>query len=104
LSNAHRLTTLHGMAREQRLAHIYEFAEPLLELSVFHRGLVAHFPRLKKNGNVVYGYSVIPPLEIAKLLDLLYEQHSRAMLLFKAYWELLNELCNKWSEERPPVA
>ena len=69
----------------------------------FDMGLAGHFRRLKKNGKASYSYSVIPPLEIVKLTDLLYEQHSRAMLLFKAYWELLNELCNRWSEETGPA-
>lgn len=54
----------------------------------FDMGLAAHFRRLKKNEEVIYSYSVIPPVEIVKLIDLLYEQHSRAMMLFKAYWEL----------------
>jgi hypothetical protein len=64
----------------------------------FDLGLQPHYIRSKKNGTISYTYVLIPPLELKTTISHLFEQHKRAIDVFKAYWDLVGELENLWSD------
>ena len=62
----------------------------------FDCGLTPIVERKKTGKGITYSIGYILPLDIEKLLPQLYVQHQRAVDVFLAYWELVNELCAAW--------
>jgi hypothetical protein len=62
----------------------------------FGYGLTPFFERQQTDTGMTYTYKVFSPLKLETLIPELYEQHARAVDLFQAYWQLLNEFCAPW--------
>lgn len=60
------------------------------------RGLYPFFERRKENGSVVHEYKVAPPLNVEKILPILYEQHSVARSAYESFFALVLEQSAAW--------
>lgn len=65
----------------------------------FDHGLTPVVERTKTGTGISYNLGFILPLDVEKLVPLLYEQHQRARVVFLAYWDLVNELCCAWDKK-----
>jgi hypothetical protein len=65
----------------------------------FDHGLTPVVERTKTGTGISYNLGFILPLDVEKLVPLLYEQHQRAKDVFLAYWNLVNELCAAWDKK-----
>lgn len=63
----------------------------------FDTGLTPCVERILKNGSVIYTSGVIRPLELRTLIPMLYNEHEKALKIFYAYWQLINELYAEWA-------
>jgi hypothetical protein len=61
----------------------------------FDMGLTPFFERNQTKTGVTYAYKIFPPLQLETLIPDLYTQHQKAVETFKAYWQLLHQLCNE---------
>lgn len=61
----------------------------------FDTGITTFFERVEQDGRVTYSCKAIPPLQLGKLIPELYKQHEKSVDVFKAYWQLLNEICSE---------
>jgi hypothetical protein len=58
-------------------------------------GLTPYFERKETQSGVTYAYKIISPLQLETLIPDLYTQHQKSVETFKAYWQLLKELCTE---------
>jgi len=65
----------------------------------FDRGLTPIVERKPTEKGISYGFGYILPLDVEKLVPQLYAQHQRAVDVFMAYWQLVNELCAAWDSK-----
>jgi hypothetical protein len=64
----------------------------------FDCGIQPQFVRSNTNGIMTYNYVLIPPLELETTVGKLVEQHERAISVFQAYWNLVGEFTELWSD------
>lgn len=65
----------------------------------FDLGLTPCIDRTETNAGVMYVIGAFPPLNLDNLIPELYEQHQRALDVFRDYWQLVSELGQAWPGE-----